>query len=383
MRARTRFVFSLSIILLVGLVLLLETTPQGFAQKGGRFGGRPGGGFKFDPGVFFDRMSNGESFVLIAKMRDPAQAEEFAKKEGITNGKFTREQFAKYMEQRMQSWQKRGPGGRGGPGGGQPGRGGFDFSSRLFKQYDTNGDGSLNATEIQAMSSENQEFKDNWRKYDADKNGLINQDEFNGYLASRLRAAREQKDGGKKDDKKDADNKTAEKKDDKKDADKKPEERPSITRIEIDEVENNTVVVYRSGKLPKELPEWFTQLDLNNDGQVSLMEWLKANKAVSEFTKMDRNDDGLLTAEEVLYFNQRQNGGDSANGKTQTVSASAGPNGKGQPSFGGPPGFNGRQFGPGGRRAFQGKGRFPGGPPGGFGNGNFPRKGKKGMPPGE
>ena len=58
--------------------------------------------------------------------------------------------------------------------------------------------------------------------------------------------------------------------------------------------------VWRSGFLPKELPGWFKELDANNDGQVSLMEWMKAGKPMSEFAKYDRNDDGLLTPEEVL-----------------------------------------------------------------------------------
>ena len=403
MRTKTRTIAILALTL--GASIVLVATNDGLAQRpGGRWGGMGGGGMpgggmpwgggkggmpwgggrggmKRDPGRFFDFMSRGQNYVLIATMRDPAQAEEFAKKEGITNGKFTREQFSKYMEQRMQMFQK------GGFGGGPPRRGGPDSS--VFKKYDTNGDGSLNETEIKGMPSENQDFKDNWRKYDGDKNGLISLDEFNSYLSARDQATRDQKDG----DRKNGDTKTAEKKDDKKDGDKKPEDQPSVTRIEIEEVENNTVVVYYKGKLPKDLPEWFTQLDTNNDGQVSLMEWLKGNKAASEFLKMDRNDDGLLTAEEVLYFNQQQNGGESANGKTQTVSATttgsgqpsfSGPAGfGGRPGFGGQPGFGGRQFGPGGMRGFQGQGR--GGFPGGFNKGNFGRKGRnrKGMNPGQ
>ena len=43
MPKRTRLVFSFAIITLAALVLLLETAPKGFAQKGGKRGGGFGG----------------------------------------------------------------------------------------------------------------------------------------------------------------------------------------------------------------------------------------------------------------------------------------------------------------------------------------------------
>src|SRR5947209_5114111 len=109
MRTRTRLVFSFAIITLAALVLLLETAPQGFAQKGKRGGGPDGGGgppqggpggkmFKFDPGAIFDRMSKDGFISIDGQTRGKEQMEEFAKKEGITNGKLNREQFSKYME---------------------------------------------------------------------------------------------------------------------------------------------------------------------------------------------------------------------------------------------------------------------------------------------
>jgi hypothetical protein len=63
---------------------------------------------------------------------------------------------------------------------------------------------------------------------------------------------------------------------------------------------NRKPIVYRVGKLPKELPPWFTQLDLDKDGQVGLYEWKQAGRPVSEFLAMDHNRDGFLTVEEVL-----------------------------------------------------------------------------------
>src|SRR4051794_27968387 len=124
MHTKTRLVFSFAIITLAALALLLETAPKGFAQKGGKrgggFGGQDGSGgapdgggkkgkmaFKMDPGAIFDRMSGGKDFISIESMRmGKEQAAEWAKKEGITNGNLTRDQFTKYMELQMQQWQQ-------------------------------------------------------------------------------------------------------------------------------------------------------------------------------------------------------------------------------------------------------------------------------------
>ncbi len=58
--------------------------------------------------------------------------------------------------------------------------------------------------------------------------------------------------------------------------------------------------VYRFGKLPKEVPSWFEELDTDKDGQVGLYEWRKAGRATADFVDMDLNGDGLLTAEEWI-----------------------------------------------------------------------------------
>jgi Ca2+-binding EF-hand superfamily protein len=52
--------------------------------------------------------------------------------------------------------------------------------------------------------------------------------------------------------------------------------------------------------LPNGLPAWFDALDKNEDGQVSLSEWLAGGRKLEEFRKYDRNGDGLITLEEVL-----------------------------------------------------------------------------------
>jgi hypothetical protein len=64
--------------------------------------------------------------------------------------------------------------------------------------------------------------------------------------------------------------------------------------------------VYRKGKLPQGLPQWFMDLSANNEeAQIYLFDWRQAGRADEEFFAMDRNSDGILTADEVMsYLNQ-------------------------------------------------------------------------------
>jgi Ca2+-binding EF-hand superfamily protein len=50
------------------------------------------------------------------------------------------------------------------------------------------------------------------------------------------------------------------------------------------------------------LPSWFTTLDADKDGQISLFEWRKGGRPIAEFQEMDLNGDGLLTADEYLRW---------------------------------------------------------------------------------
>ena len=52
------------------------------------------------------------------------------------------------------------------------------------------------------------------------------------------------------------------------------------------------------------LPAWFTELDEDQDGQVSLAEWLQGGRGRDEFRQYDLNRDGFITAEEVLRVMQ-------------------------------------------------------------------------------
>jgi Ca2+-binding EF-hand superfamily protein len=169
-------------------------------------------------------------------------------------------------------------GGGGIPGGGWAGGGGWNVNSpaadpmagmaeSAFRKLDANGDGFLNFDEMtESLKAE----KDKW---DTNKDGFIDINEFKAYLQARMQQITG--DGGDGSGVADAEVEKAEE-------DKKP-------------------VVYRAGKLPKELPSWFAELDTDQDAQVGLYEWKKSGRSLDEFFAMDRNGDGFLTIEEVLH----------------------------------------------------------------------------------
>jgi hypothetical protein len=67
-------------------------------------------------------------------------------------------------------------------------------------------------------------------------------------------------------------------------------------------------LVYRTTNLPKELPSWFKEIDLNQDAQISLYEWRMAGKPLAEFQRIDRNGDGFLSVDEVLSYEAARKG---------------------------------------------------------------------------
>ena len=46
-------------------------------------------------------------------------------------------------------------------------------------------------------------------------------------------------------------------------------------------------------------PEWFRKMDRNNDGDISLKEWLGTEE---EFRKIDADGDGLISVEEAERY---------------------------------------------------------------------------------
>src|SRR5207244_11367489 len=86
-------------------------------------------------------------------------------------------------------------------------------------------------------------------------------------------------------------------------------------------------VVYHAGNLPKDIPDWFKQIDSDGDGQIGLYEWKVSGRSLEEFRKIDRNNDGFLTIDEVMrYVAEQKKANDAAPSPSGTVAQ--GPNGK-------------------------------------------------------
>jgi hypothetical protein len=62
-------------------------------------------------------------------------------------------------------------------------------------------------------------------------------------------------------------------------------------------------VAIRFGKLPAGLPEWWTVLDTDKDGQVGLYEWRADGRDMKEFTRYDLDGDGMLAPQEWQRYN--------------------------------------------------------------------------------
>ncbi len=118
-------------------------------------------------------------------------------------------------------------------------------------------------------------------------------------------------------------------------------------RNEKKDAEEERPVALRYGKLPKDLPEWFEELDQDKDGQVALWEWRKGGRSMAEFEDMDLNKDGLITADELLRWKQLREdqafvesvNADGVRPRNATASGGRGsPNGRdGREGRGGPP----------------------------------------------
>jgi Ca2+-binding EF-hand superfamily protein len=370
--------------ILLGVVAFLTAATQGLSQypRGGGSSGKSSGdssgkmSYYSDPSGFFDKMAEGKPVWIRAQMTNPMALSMFdrvAQRTGNTTGQITREQFVAYVDQRVaekssggSSGYSRSPSSPGGPPGMPPSsrsdRGRASAPSQedmvnqwaegTFRRYDANGDGLLNYDEMpDTLRAE----RDHW---DKNKDGFIDLNEYKEYFKARMaqRMAERGSSGFNP---------------------LTPPEWGLPNGPPPIEDDDRKPVVYRAGKLPKELPAWFAQLDTDNDGQIGLYEWKESGRSLDEFQEMDRNNDGFLTVEEVLRYE----------GQKKTLLAKAGngptPNGRsGAPAAmkgrgrGGPPGA---AFPGGGRGAppsgVTGKGSTPGS--GGF-PGDRPSSGGKG-----
>ncbi len=358
--------------LFMGCLVLLLGPTSGLTQGpgGGNRGGGPGGGGGRDPGRIFDWLSQNRPSMAIAEMqwgREDIQA--WAQKQGITNGQITREQYIAYSQspEAAQARERMRQGGGGRPGGGGPaaapggstppgttprpgstppapgatppgrgdwggGWGGWDRgdpnarADEMFRRLDKDGDGYLSYDE---MSENLKAEKDKW---DVDKDGRIDLTEWREYVRA-YGEQRRQEMGGSRWGSRGEDGLPPDMPPD--GGNQKPEPR-------------KRVMVYRSGKLPPNIPPWFKEYDTDGDAQIALYEWKDKNGTVEDFQKYDLNGDGFITVEELIRGghlvarkdNASQNPADSTTpgaGSGATPGAPGAP-GASRPGRGGPGG---------------------------------------------
>ena len=294
---------------LVGVLLALIGSHSAFTQMGG--------------GDLFDLYSGGKDEFDVATVsippqlagREPAEQRRarwaaFLQKKGVSDGKMTRDlvrQFANEVRRRQRARQKqrKGNGGSfaagplgpplGAPAGRSPAPGGSDRIFDLYSGGKDEFDVATVAIPPQFTRGESAEQKRaRWAAFLQKKgvsDGKMTRDLFRQFADEvRQKAGR----GGRP---------------------------PGATPPPAPGTDQERrPLVYRRGKLPKELPPWFAQLDRDGDSQVGLYEWMAAGRAVNEFLAMDLNGDGFLTAEEVLRFLKAHKGGGPGDGKARSPS---------------------------------------------------------------
>lgn len=339
-------------------------------SRGQRFGGR--GGFSADSS--FDRLlqSYGGSGDTLDYSRIPAEQRErnnrFAQMSGSppmpTSGTISREQFRGQFEQRMQEMRSRfGSRGRDDSGdrsspfsrGGPPNMSGTspnDFADSIFKRSDRNGDGRI--TQDEASSR----MRDSFQQYDTNRDGAIDVNEFRGYIQARFGSRGGSPDssssstspppfppGGNWDPRGNGNDRR-----DRRNRDDRGDNRNDPRRPNQPE-EDAMPVVYRYGKLPKDIPSYWSELDTDKDGQIGLYEWRHAGKSIKEFTELDLNGDGYLTADEWLRTQRLAAEKKAASGDPTTATSASASASRGGAPFGNSRGMGRNRGGPSGDRA--------------------------------
>jgi Ca2+-binding EF-hand superfamily protein len=278
---------------------------------GNMMSGSPSGNMmmtgSMDPNALFNQFSGGRDVLRRSDLRDPMQQAMFdriAQGMGLTSGEISRQQFLSAVQQFQGMSMRGGPGSgwsggpssgwSGGPGSGWSGsRGGTDDASieRRFRERDRNGDGLLNYDEMSDTLRAERE------KWDTNGDGFIDLNEYKAYMQARFQSRQQQSGGGG------------------------PSQgsgwqgNPWSQLPPAPAEEDKKPVVYRAGKLPPGIPNWFASLDTDGDGQIGLYEWKNSRFSLDDFALLDRNGDGFITIAEALAYANAAKPGDPLAGR--------------------------------------------------------------------
>jgi Ca2+-binding EF-hand superfamily protein len=223
--------------------ILFAATPAAAQQPNQGMPRNPGVIGGFDPNRLFDGMDRNRDGVVtrdeIQDRRTMGRFEEYMRRAGVTDGRLTREAFLAALQQRL-----------------------GEQTQRAFRDLDRNRDGRLDSAEIQRSSR----LRTEWERWDTSRDGSLDFNELRPFLEGR-----NQRNGPTTT------------------ASGSPSGTPQSPEM---------AGGFRPGKLPPNLPEWFTELDRDNDGQVALHEW--KDRPLEDFMRIDRNRDGFLTIEETV-----------------------------------------------------------------------------------
>jgi Ca2+-binding EF-hand superfamily protein len=288
-------------VVLLGWALFLGGTADSLGQfrggPGGKSSGFGGGGFggfsgpgssiyflQKDPQGLFDKMAKGRDHFLISETFSlRADLTQFAKDQGITNDKVTKDQFMLFADKQKAKLPPSPdvPAASSIPGtppspapSGKTETPDNEMALRTeyeFRRRDNNSDGFLNTDEM------SDSLRQDLGRWDKNNDRVIDLNEYKEYFQTRY----QQRGDGER-----------------------SNQGMIVNEIIEDDTERRPVVL-RAGKLPKELEALFKELDGDQDGQIDMAEWRSAGKTLGEFRIMDFNEDGLLIPEEVIRHQTR------------------------------------------------------------------------------